>query len=126
VREGVLLFRFSKSLRHISDGLGEITESYPELNLPPDFFSTGGHPSLEISDRPAHQAALDLLREHPTRSVTYITLGPMTNLAQMLRTDGACVRERLGRVVIMGGALDVPGNARPSAECTRLSLFFPP
>jgi len=34
----------------------------------------------------------------------------------MLRTDGACVRERIGRVVIMGGAIDVPGNATPSAN----------
>jgi hypothetical protein len=60
---------------------------------------------------------LGLLREHAPRSVTYIALGPLTNLAQTLRSDGACVRERIGRVVIMGGALDVPGNTTPSAEC---------
>lgn len=60
---------------------------------------------------------LGLLREHAQRSVTYIALGPLTNLAQTLRTDGACVCERIGRVVIMGGALDVPGNTTPSAEC---------
>lgn len=62
---------------------------------------------------------LGLLREHAPRSVTYIALGPLTNLAQTLRTDGECVRERIGRVVIMGGALDVPGNTTPSAECAR-------
>jgi inosine-uridine nucleoside N-ribohydrolase len=67
---------------------------------------------------------LDLLREYPARSVTYIALGPLTDLAQMLRTDGACVRERIGRVVIMGGALDVPGNATPSAECVYLSFHM--
>jgi Inosine-uridine preferring nucleoside hydrolase len=104
-------------LKYFSDGLSEITESHPELNLPPDLLSTGNHPQLEQSDRPGHQAALDLLREHPPHTVTYIVLGPLTNLAYMLRTDGACVRERVGRVVIMGGALDVPGNASPSAEC---------
>lgn len=42
----------------------------------------------------------------------------------MLRADGVCVRERIGRVVIMGGALDVPGNAAPSAECAYLSFHM--
>ena len=68
---------------------------------------------------------LGLLREHPPRSVTYIALGPLTNLAQTLRADGACMRERIGRVVIMGGALDVPGNTTPSAECARHPLRMP-
>jgi hypothetical protein len=67
---------------------------------------------------------LGLLRDHAPRSVTYIALGPLTNLAQTLRTDGACVRERIGRVVIMGGALDVPGNTSPSAECAHHLLPF--
>lgn len=79
------------------------------------------HPHLKISDNPAHEAVLGLLREHAPRSVTYIALGPLTNLAQTLRTDGACVCERIGRVVIMGGALDVPGNTTPSAECAAYS-----
>jgi Inosine-uridine preferring nucleoside hydrolase len=107
-------------LRYISDGLSGISESHPELNLPPDLLSTEHHPLLEISNRPAYEAALDLLREHSARTVTYINLGPLTNLAQMLRTDVACVHERIGRVVIMGGAIDVPGNATPSAECACL------
>lgn len=42
----------------------------------------------------------------------------------MLRTDGVCVRERIGRVVIMGGAFDVPGNATPSAECPYLCFHM--
>ncbi|KAI0290395.1 nucleoside hydrolase [Multifurca ochricompacta] len=101
---------------HGRDGLSNITESHPEFNVPPGLLSTGTHPQLEISDRPGHQVALELLREHVPRSVTYIALGPLSNLANMLRTDAACVRERIGRVVIMGGALDVPGNTSPCAE----------
>ncbi|KAH9032452.1 nucleoside hydrolase [Lactarius pseudohatsudake] len=101
---------------HGRDGLGEITHSHPEFNLPPDLFSVGVHPQLELSDRPGHQVALDLLRDNPPRSVTYIALGPLTNLARMLRLDGTLVRERIGRVVIMGGAIDVPGNVTTSAE----------
>ena len=50
-------------------------------------------------------------------------LGPMTNLALMMREDAKCVQERVGRVVVMGGALDVPGNATPVAECES-HLFF--
>jgi hypothetical protein len=118
----IRLSKIIHALRYTSDGLGGIADSHPELDLPSDFLSTGYHPLLEISDHPAYEAALDLLRGHPARSVTYINLGPLTNLAQMLRTDGACVRERIGRVVIMGGAIDVPGNATPSAECACLSF----
>jgi inosine-uridine nucleoside N-ribohydrolase len=35
----------------------------------------------------------------------------------MLDLDEAAVRDRIGRVVCMGGALDVPGNTSPVAEC---------
>ncbi|KAI9437595.1 nucleoside hydrolase [Lactarius indigo] len=101
---------------HGRDGLGDITHSHPEFNLPPELLSVGFHPQLELSDRPGHQVALDLLRENPPCSVTYIALGPLTNLARMLRIDRTFVRERIGRVVIMGGALDVPGNVTSSAE----------
>ncbi|KAI0301088.1 Inosine/uridine-preferring nucleoside hydrolase domain-containing protein [Multifurca ochricompacta] len=102
---------------HGRDGLSNITESHPEFNVPPGLLSPGAHPQLEISDHPGHQVALELLREHAPRSVTYIALGPLSNLANMLRTDAVCVRERIGRVVIMGGALDVPGgNISPCAE----------
>ena len=104
-------------LRYSRDGLSEITHSHPEFNLPPDLLSAGVHPQLELSDRPGHQVAFDLLHDNPPRSVTYIVLGPLTNLARLLRIDGAFVRERIGRVVIMGGAFDVPGNITASAEC---------
>ena len=98
--------------------------SHPELNLPEDLLSAENHPHLRTSDSPAYEAVLGLLRDYAPRSVTYIALGPLTNLAQTLRTDGACVRERIGRVVIMGGALDVPGNSTPSAECTHHPFFI--
>jgi inosine-uridine nucleoside N-ribohydrolase len=118
-----LPIRLLNVLGYIRDGLSDISVSYPELNPPEDVFSAGNHSHLEISDYPAHDAVLSLLRKHPPHSVTYIALGPLTNLAQTLRTDGACVRERIGRVVIMGGAIDVPGNATPSAECDPDALF---
>lgn len=35
----------------------------------------------------------------------------------MMRKDSNLVSERIGRIVCMGGALDVPGNTSPMAEC---------
>lgn len=61
--------------------------------------------------------SLDLIRSHPPRSMTYIALGPLTNLARMMHTDADCVRERIGRVIAMGGVLEAPGNVTPVAEC---------
>jgi len=36
---------------------------------------------------------------------------------------GGFVRERIGRVVIMGGAFDIPEDISTSAEC--MSLLYP-
>ena len=63
---------------------------------------------------------LDLLRDKPPCSVTYLILGPLTNLARMLRSDGALMRELIGRVVIMGSTFYVPGNITASAKCVPL------
>ncbi|KAF7783052.1 hypothetical protein Agabi119p4_2428 [Agaricus bisporus var. burnettii] len=99
---------------HGRDGLGNITERHPDLNV--EGPTTQQHPQLHISPTHGVEVALDILRSHPPRSVTYIVLGPMTNLLHMMRKDGDMIRERIGRVVIMGGALDVPGNTTPVAE----------
>ncbi|KJA27672.1 hypothetical protein HYPSUDRAFT_62728 [Hypholoma sublateritium FD-334 SS-4] len=98
---------------HGRDGLGDITNRHPELSVesPPDL-----HPYLELSSRNAVEVSLDILRSKPSRSVTYIALGPLTNLALMMRADSQLVTDRIGRVVCMGGALDVPGNTSPMAE----------
>jgi len=48
----------------------------------------------------------------------------MTNLAQMMMKDGEMVRQRIGRIICMGGALDVPGNITPTAECKSIYPHF--
>jgi len=98
-----------------SDGLGDITIRHPDLQAA---FAENDyqHPQLEVSSRSAVDVALDLIRSEPEKSITYIALGPLTDLSRMLEKDLTLVRERLGRVVCMGGALDVPGNATPVAE----------
>ena len=103
------------------DGLGDITSRHPEI---PTRDQLNIHPYLEVTNRSGVDVALDILRSRPPRSVTYIALGPLTNLALMMRKDSKLVTERIGRIVCMGGALDVPGNACPMAECTPHLLPF--
>jgi len=99
---------------HGRDGLGGITERHPDLNVEEE---TGReHPQLVLADKSGVDVALDLLRNNPPRTITYIALGPLTTLAHMVRKDGKLVRERIGRIICMGGALDVPGNTSSVAE----------
>jgi inosine-uridine nucleoside N-ribohydrolase len=99
------------------DGLGNITERHPDLNAEIPTHDLAFHPQLLLTDKAGPELALELIRSRPTKSITYIALGPLTNLAQAMRLDAATVRDRIGRVVCMGGALDVPGNTSPMAEC---------
>ena len=47
--------------------------------------------------------------------LTLIALGPLTNVAKALKREHRIV-EWLKEIVVMGGALDVPGNVTPHAE----------
>ena len=61
---------------------------------------------------PDERGAVELLRDVLSRSavpVTVITLGPLTNLAELL-TVSPEVAGQITRIVVMGGAVDVPGN----------------
>lgn len=58
---------------------------------------------------------LEILRTEPENSVTIVALGPLTNLAHAFRADPTTFA-RVGGVVWMGGALDVPGNTSPVSE----------
>ncbi|KAF9467300.1 Inosine/uridine-preferring nucleoside hydrolase domain-containing protein [Collybia nuda] len=99
---------------HGRDGLSSITDRHPDLNIEEPREKI--HPQLEVTDRPGVDVALDLIRQRPSKSITYIALGPLTTLAHMMRQDGDLVRNNIGRIVSMGGALDVPGNTSPTAE----------
>lgn len=97
------------------DGLGDITQRHPDLNIDDDMPTD--HPQLSITKRPGVEVALELIKSEPARTVSYLALGPLTNLAKLLRLDRDTVCSRIGRVVCMGGGLDVPGNTSPVAEC---------
>lgn len=87
------------NLVHGEDGLGGV--DLPECS----------------SVAPGHAATClaRMLAEAPARSIDLVAIGPLTNLAlcEML-APGSLARAR--RVLVMGGALRVPGNITPAAE----------
>ena len=87
-----------------------------ELNLPEDF-DNEIIKYFQLSERPAEDVVVELIKKYPERAISYVVLGPMTSLALMLRRERQLVLDRIGLVIAMGGALDVPGNTSPTAEC---------
>ena len=88
---------------HGADGMGDLTD-WPAVASPA---SGEGRPR-----------AVDLIVETAARlgaSLTVVALGPLTNLALALEAGAARVAS-VGRVVVMGGAVDVRGNVTPTAE----------
>ena len=94
---------------HGSDGLGELdsvlaeegTPRYPQVRLP-SVLST------------AQDVWNECVRRHPDE-VTLITLGPLTNVAVALKVNPLTV-QKFRSVIVMGGAIGVPGNVAPAAE----------
>jgi purine nucleosidase len=85
---------------HGDSGLGTLPVFEPDAPLAP------GH---------AAQFMVDAVMSRPAGSVTLAITGPMTNLAVALALEPA-IAERLGPVVIMGGARSEGGNITASAE----------
>ena len=63
----------------------------------------------------AERAKFEISEKADQGKITIVALGPLTNLALACDADLAAMR-RIGRVVAMGGAVDVPGNVTPAAE----------
>lgn len=84
---------------HGGDGLGGV--GFPEPAVPP------------------HQDAVGwlagLLAREPEGSIDILALGPLTNIARLVGEHPAAAR-RMRRLVVMGGAVDEPGNVGPKAE----------
>ncbi|GAA5006302.1 nucleoside hydrolase [Pseudoluteimonas lycopersici] len=75
-------------------------------------------------DADAEHAALALLRlshEHAGK-LLLVALGPLTNIALALQLDPS-LPERIGRFVVMGGAVTGHGNITPVAE---FNVYFDP
>ena len=94
---------------HGDDGLGNLDRfvepdgrlRYPALSH-----------TVEMSD------GADLILDAADRfgaELVVVALGPLTNLATALQRDARRL-SRVGRIVVMGGAVAVPGNVTPAAE----------
>ena len=68
---------------------------------------------------------LEQIRASPSR-VRIIVLGPLTNIAEAIRADPTIIR-RIERLVIMGGAVFVPGNVREGpTEVAEWNFYLDP
>lgn len=78
----------------------------------------GGIEFPEPALQPVKQHAVDLIIKKIMAApgeITLVAIGPLTNMAMALRKEPR-IAEYVREVVIMGGALRVPGNVTPAAE----------
>jgi inosine-uridine nucleoside N-ribohydrolase len=71
-------------------------------------------PKGQADPRPAAQFLCETAAAHPGE-VTICAVGPLTNLAEALALDPA-IAHNVDRVVVMGGAVECPGNVNANAE----------
>lgn len=94
---------------HGQDGLGNL-ERFVEPNGRPRY----PEPTCAIEMRSGPEVILDAA-DRWGAELTIVALGPLTNLALALQEDPRRLG-RAGRIVVMGGAIAVPGNITPAAE----------
>ncbi|KAJ5752914.1 Inosine/uridine-preferring nucleoside hydrolase [Penicillium odoratum] len=118
---------------HGTDGLGGIHATHPHLTpstawehlfdptLDPEGIQpvqTGAGPddhSYIPSRLPAHKEILRALRANEPDTITIVAVGPLTNLALAAAEDPETFL-RVKEVVVMGGAINEPGNVTPVGE----------
>jgi inosine-uridine nucleoside N-ribohydrolase len=94
---------------HGQDGLGNL-----DRFVEPDGRLRYPEPASTLETRSAAEVILDTVdRWGP--ELTLVALGPLTNLAAAAALDARRLG-RVGRVVVMGGAIAVQGNVTPAAE----------
>lgn len=89
--------KLSSNHRLSIDGLGDFALLHTGLSDEPN---TDLHSHLDISDISSVKVAIEILLSYLPRTV---------NLASLL-SQGQLIVECIGRVISMGGALDLPGN----------------
>ncbi len=94
---------------HGDDGLGNVMRL-----LGPDGAPRYPRPRLALETHDGADLILETVKRFGSDLVV-VALGPLTNLALALRRDPDGLR-RAGRIVVMGGAVTVPGNVTPGAE----------
>ena len=95
---------------HGDDGLAGLSELRDRAGRPLYPASRGPAPD----GRDAAGAIAAKAREH-REALTIVALGPLTNIARALDEDPDAMR-RVGRLIVMGGAVEAPGNVTAAAE----------
>ncbi len=92
---------------HGDDGIGNCyPESEPALN------SAAKH--AQLHNMSAADYIVDQARKHPGE-ITLVAVGPLTNLALALEKEPE-LPKLVKQLIVMGGAVDEPGNVTPLAE----------
>ena len=86
--------------RHVHSASG-LTRRLPEPSITPSSVNAVPFLANTLTARPG--------------AITLIALGPLTNLARLLRRHPAAIRAARN-IIVMGGAVAAPGNATPHAE----------
>lgn len=98
------------------DGLSDLATRHPDLH-PPDLLTP--HAFYTLSTASSTQALPTLLLDYPLHTLAYLALGPLTSLAHLHALSPSPAESLLhhfGPILVMGGAIDVPGNTSPVAE----------
>jgi len=105
--------------RRIPIGIGARRPLRRQLQVADD---THGPSGLGYADVPPAGVILDFVRplerllEAQREPVTLVTLGPVTGLALVLRSNPGLVREKVARHVAMIGNIEAPGNQTRFSE----------
>ena len=86
------------------------------------FGDTGYAPSVRPAETEHAAQAIARLSQAHAGNLLLVALGPLTNIALALRLDPT-LPERVGRFVVMGGAVTGHGNMTPAAE---FNIYFDP
>lgn len=111
--------RFDATYYHGRDGLQNVHTTHKHIS-PHDaahhFASElpAGSP-FQTTTLSSADYILDTLAKSPPKTISIIAIGPLTNLALAAQKDAATF-SRVKRIIIMGGAVDLPGNVTPNAE----------
>ena len=96
--------------------LGTAEDDYPDF-----VHGTDGLANMHVTPSaktqealPAHEYLIETARAHPGE-LTIIAVGRLTNLAHAIQADNSFT-SNVKEIVLMGGAVDVPGNVTQWAE----------